>query len=113
MGRWGGDEFAAVLYDTARDRAAATAERIQSAFQKAAAEIDERTVDATVSTGMVFSDKGALDLAALMVQADQALYRAKARGRNRIVIASPDTVWANDDDSGTAPAVAFNAKVAG
>ena len=113
VGRWGGDEFAAVLYDTARDRAAATAERIQASFQKAAAEIDGRAVDATVSTGMVFSAAGPLDLAALLVQADQALYRAKARGRNRIMIASPDTVWANDEDTGPAPVATFNPKIAG
>ena len=35
VGRWGGDEFAAVIYDTAREDAKAAAERMQSAFQKA------------------------------------------------------------------------------
>ena len=60
VGRWGGDEFVAVLYDTAREHAATLAERIQLAFEKAAADIDGRPVEATVSTGMVFSAERAV-----------------------------------------------------
>jgi len=42
VGRWGGDEFVAVLYNTTREIAATVAERIQVAFEKAAADIDGR-----------------------------------------------------------------------
>ena len=90
LGRWGGDEFIAVLYDTARDRAAILAERIQTAFAKAAADIDGRPAQATVSTGMVFSAQGSFELPALLVQADRALYRAKSDGRNRLAVATAD-----------------------
>jgi diguanylate cyclase (GGDEF)-like protein len=86
VGRWGGDEFIAVLYDTARDRAATLAERIQADFAKAAAEIDGRPANTTVSTGMVFSAQGSFELPALLLQADQALYRAKTDGRNRLAV---------------------------
>jgi diguanylate cyclase (GGDEF)-like protein len=88
VGRWGGDEFVAVLYDTSHERAATLAERIQVAFEKAAMEIDGRPARATVSTGMVYSPNGAFELPALLVQADQALYRAKTEGRNRLAIAA-------------------------
>jgi len=91
VGRWGGDEFVAVLYDTAGERAAALAEQIQRAFEKAAADIDGRPVKATVSTGMVFSALGPFELPALLLQADQALYCAKRDGRNRLVVAPPET----------------------
>jgi diguanylate cyclase (GGDEF)-like protein len=91
VGRWGGDEFVAVLYDTPRERAMTVAERIQLAFEKAGADIDGRIIGATVSTGMAFSVQGPFELPALLLQADQALYRAKEAGRNRLSVATPDT----------------------
>jgi diguanylate cyclase (GGDEF)-like protein len=90
VGRWGGDEFVAVLYNTTREIAATVAERIQLAFEKAGADIEGRAVSATVSTGMAFSTHGPFELPALLLQADQALYRAKKDGRNRIAIFTPE-----------------------
>jgi diguanylate cyclase (GGDEF)-like protein len=81
-----------MLYDVTRDHAATLAERIQLAFEKAAAEIDGRPTHATVSTGMVFSAGAPFELAPLMAQADQALYRAKTEGRNRLAVASGNVV---------------------
>jgi diguanylate cyclase (GGDEF)-like protein len=88
VGRWGGDEFVAVLYDVSREHSATLAERIQLAFEKAAAEIDGRPTHGTVSTGMVFNPDAPFELTALLAQADQALYRAKTEGRNRLAIAA-------------------------
>src|SRR3954466_2990893 len=89
VGRWGGDEFVAVLPNTTREIAATVAERIQVALEDAAADIDGRLVGATVSTGPAFSSNGAFELPAMLLQADQALYRAKSEGRNRLAIATP------------------------
>jgi diguanylate cyclase (GGDEF)-like protein len=100
VGRWGGDEFVAVLYDTPRDRAMTVAERIQLAFEKAGADIDGRIVGATVSTGMAFSAQGPFELPALLLHADQALYRAKEAGRNRLSVATSDTAE-NDETAPT------------
>lgn len=99
VGRWGGDEFVAVLYDTVRERAATLAERIQLAFEKAAAEIDGRPAHATVSTGMVFSPNGRFELPAMLLQADQALYRAKTEGRNRLAIAVTEPAAKDADEA--------------
>jgi diguanylate cyclase (GGDEF)-like protein len=93
IGRWGGDEFVAVLYDTERDEAQTAAQRMQAAFQKLAADIDGYKVNATLSIGMVLSSEGPLDLSALLGQADEALYLAKELGRNRIEVALPETIW--------------------
>lgn len=90
IGRIGGEEFAAVLYDTSSDKAVAVAERIREAFAKAAQEVDGRPVCATVSIGIVHSEAPVLDVAELLAQADQALYFAKANGRNRVEVASLD-----------------------
>jgi diguanylate cyclase (GGDEF)-like protein len=92
VGRWGGDEFVAALYNTSRDHAATVAERIQLAFEKAGTEIDGRPVRATVSTGLAYSVQGPFELPALLLQADQALYRAKSEGRNRLAVATPEII---------------------
>lgn len=88
IGRLGGEEFSIVLYDAGREKGLAIAERIRLSFENAAADINGRPVGGTVSMGMVVSDDGLLDLPALLAQADEALYCAKERGRNRIEFAS-------------------------
>jgi diguanylate cyclase (GGDEF)-like protein len=98
VGRWGGDEFVAMLPNTTREIAATVAERIQVALAHAAADIDGRLVGATVSTGIAFSSHGAFELPVMLLKADQALYRAKADGRNRLAIAMPEAVRAEDDE---------------
>jgi diguanylate cyclase (GGDEF)-like protein len=90
VGRLGGEEFAAVFYDVGQERAVVRAELIRTAFAEAASEVDGYPVDATLSIGMVFTQNGPLDVPELLLQADQALYDAKERGRNRVVVASLD-----------------------
>jgi diguanylate cyclase (GGDEF)-like protein len=93
IGRMGGEEFAAVLCDTSEEKALAVAQRIRENFAKAAQEVDNRPVGATVSIGLVHCDGPILNIAELLVQADQALYFAKERGRNRIEVASLDILF--------------------
>jgi len=92
FGRLGGEEFAALLRDTTRERALAIAEQIRSCFADATREVDGRPVAATVSIGIVISHDAVLDLSALLAQADHALYRAKDAGRNRVEIASIELI---------------------
>src|SRR5712691_137991 len=63
IGRLGGEEFAAVLYDVSREKAVALAERVRSAFAEAATEVDGRPVSATVSIGMVVNEDQPLEAA--------------------------------------------------
>ena len=92
FGRLGGEEFAAMLFDTGRDRALAVAEEIRAAFAEGTREVEGCSVVATVSIGIVISHDAVLDLSALLAQADHALYRAKDNGRNRIEVASINSV---------------------
>ncbi|MDR3423050.1 MAG: GGDEF domain-containing protein [Xanthobacteraceae bacterium] len=92
FGRVGGEEFAGLLRDTTRERALAVAEQIRAGFAEATREVDGRSVDATVSIGIVISHDAVLDLSALLAQADHALYRAKDSGRNRVEIASIELI---------------------
>ncbi|GEM_PF-22982 len=109
VGRLGGEEFAAVFYDADRERALVMAERIRSAFAAAATEVDGRPVAATVSIGMVINEDPTFDVAALLAQADQALYHAKSRGRNRVEIASLDLVRPHKEDANAAASTAVAA----
>jgi diguanylate cyclase (GGDEF)-like protein len=92
IGRLGGEEFAIVLHDVNRERALAVAERIRSTFAEVASVIDNCAVHSTVSVGVVIEHAAASDITALLSQADQALYYAKSRGRNRVELASLDVV---------------------
>jgi diguanylate cyclase (GGDEF)-like protein len=92
FGRLGGEEFAALLVDTSRERALAVAEQIRSSFVEVTGVVEGKPVVATVSIGVVISYDAVLDLSAMLAQADHALYRAKDNGRNRIEIASIELI---------------------
>jgi diguanylate cyclase (GGDEF)-like protein len=88
FGRLGGEEFAILLYDAGREKGHAAAERIRLAYEEAAADVEGHPVGGTVSIGLAISEPGFIDLPALLGRADEALYSAKERGRNRVEIAS-------------------------
>ena len=113
LGRLGGEEFAAVLSDTSRDKAVMVAERIRASFAQAAIEIDNRPLGATVSIGLVYCEDAALDVPGLLVQADQALYCAKENGRNRVEVASLEMMLRRKDaDAAAASPVAAKSAAA-
>jgi diguanylate cyclase (GGDEF)-like protein len=84
IGRLGGEEFAAVLYDTGYDLAFHMADAIRTTFNDSTADVEGHPVCGTLSIGLVMAETGAAELDQLLAQADQALYRAKERGRNRV-----------------------------
>ena len=97
LGRLGGEEFSAVLIDAGPETAMARAERIRAAFADHAGKVDGQPVNATVSIGVAFCENGPLDVTALLAQADQALYYAKERGRNRVEAASLELVLKREE----------------
>jgi diguanylate cyclase (GGDEF)-like protein len=78
FGRFGGEEFLVVLPDTGRAGALFVAERIRAAVESAAL-----PVRVTVTIGI--AEHAGDDVAAVLARADQALYRGKAGGRNRVI----------------------------
>jgi diguanylate cyclase (GGDEF)-like protein len=88
IGRLGGEEFAMVIYDAGHDKGLAIAERIRMSFETAAADVNGRAIGGTVSMGMALAETSLFDIPALLAQADEALYCAKERGRNRVEVAS-------------------------
>lgn len=84
--RFGGEEFVVVMPDTDVGFASSIAERLREQVADAPFKIpDGSYIDVTVSIG-VASTLGSQDtVEALLERADQALYRAKREGRNRVV----------------------------
>lgn len=81
-GRWGGEEFLVVCPETPLSMAASLAERYRSEVERRDFEEAGRL---TVSFGVAASQPGD-EMASLVARADQALYRAKQSGRNRVEI---------------------------
>ncbi len=92
LGRLGGEEFAIALFGTDCNRAMEIAETVRASFAETAAEVDGHPVAATCSIGVAVTDGAPLDVSELLGQADQALYSAKERGRNRCELATKEFV---------------------
>jgi diguanylate cyclase (GGDEF)-like protein len=90
IGRLGGEEFAAVLPGTSLLSAAVAAERVRSAFELTAAEIDGLPIGGSVSIGAAATEDPDASIDNLLALADKALYAAKATGRNRIVLSGSE-----------------------
>ncbi len=90
VARLGGEEIVVVLPDTGRDAACRVAERIRERVESEPFAIcgNTRQIKVTVSVGVANRRAGDVSSADIMKRADDALYRAKAEGRNRVMVAS-------------------------
>lgn len=91
LARLGGEEFVVLLPGLAPERATFTAERLRRAVQDLHVVQSDARLQITVSIGLDGCAAGvpAPSLDELLARADQALYRAKAHGRNRVEQAEP------------------------
>ncbi len=88
-GRFGGEEFLAILCNTDAEGAVIFAERWRQNVEAMPLEIEGgQTLDLTISVGVAACDSHAVSGDTLISAADDALYRAKEAGRNRVVVAS-------------------------
>lgn len=86
IGRIGGEEFAVFLTPTDRIEALHRAEQLRHRVAQCRVKLDDgSTFSMTISIGVTLSNSRKRTLPQLMLAADQALYEAKSRGRNRIV----------------------------
>jgi diguanylate cyclase (GGDEF)-like protein len=89
VGRLGGEEFAVLLPETSLSRAKLVAERIRKRVMAIRLNAQRVQFGLTVSIGVAEAGVGMSGTDALMNAADNALYRAKADGRNQCVCWSP------------------------
>ena len=96
VGRWGGEEFIVVMPGTDRALSRQRGQMLLDEFQQTSWPLGLKVTvslgSSTVQAGDTFSS--------LLTRADQALYQAKAQGRNRIILDSDDTT---QDSAGTLP----------
>jgi diguanylate cyclase (GGDEF)-like protein len=86
FGRFGGDEFVILLPETDSDMATDIAERIRTTVSASPIETDAGPVSATISIGITQATPQTADLGLLLNKADQALYKSKRSGRNKITV---------------------------
>ena len=86
LARWGGEEFVLMLTDTSAEHARELLERIRQAVQALEIAHSAGSLQLTVSIGLAQHLPGDT-VEHTLERADQALYRAKALGRNRVVVA--------------------------
>ena len=85
VGRWGGEEFLVILPETDPAGARVVGERLRKSIESLAA-FKDGPDKITCSVGLAVFE-GDANTAAFVDRADQALYRAKRGGRNRIEVA--------------------------
>lgn len=86
LGRYGGEEFMAILPDTGADAATTFAERVRARVERHPFAVGPtEALNMTLSAGVAtYPDAGVSDPRALIRGADQGLYAAKRQGRNRV-----------------------------
>jgi diguanylate cyclase (GGDEF)-like protein len=86
VARYGGEEFVAILPETSTEGATTFAERLRERIAAQTFDIgSQRVLRLTVSIGIAtFPSPGVASTDDLINRADEALYRAKAAGRNQV-----------------------------
>lgn len=86
--RYGGEEFCILLPSTTEEEAWVLAERLRQRYAEMKMEFNGAYLDSTISIGVADSSQIGQELASLIAAADQAMYRAKQAGRNRVIMHS-------------------------
>jgi diguanylate cyclase (GGDEF)-like protein len=93
LARYGGEEFAVLLTRTSSEAGAIVAERLRLCVQAVVVESPRCALDLSCSIGCATAEPAVgHDWPSLIAAADAAMYAAKARGRNRVVVAGSDVV---------------------
>jgi len=84
IGRLGGEEFAVVLPETSTEEALAVAERIRVSVDNLLLPYGNRYIKLSISIGVASLSEEISNFSTLLKIADNALYSAKAEGRNKV-----------------------------
>lgn len=87
VARYGGEEFILLFPETDLEKACIACERIREAVEKIVVTIDSAEIKFTISVGVATHSHEFKNKEDLISKADEALYKAKHQGRNRVVTA--------------------------
>lgn len=90
LGRFGGEEFVAVLPETNETNAATIAERMRAAVTSRPHRYEDQAINVTVSLGVAATEPDQYDSGLLIRKADRALLQAKSAGLNLIRVCCQD-----------------------
>ena len=90
VARYGGEELVVILPETNKVNTIIKAERIRKKIQEMALDFDGNKIQVSVSGGIATFPQDALEANRLIQCADQALYRAKSEGKNKVCLYSID-----------------------
>jgi diguanylate cyclase (GGDEF)-like protein/PAS domain S-box-containing protein len=86
FGRYGGEEFIALLPNTSIETARSVAERLRNRIASTPMPTDQGLIHISASFGVAEMDESCLDIDTLLKYADRAAYVAKFDGKNRVSI---------------------------
>lgn len=86
FGRFGGDEFAILFIDTDAADVQRIAERLRRGIEKIFLKVNGQRLPLTASFGIMMMKDGGISLTELFIHADEAMYQAKHRGGNCVVL---------------------------
>jgi len=88
--RYGGEEFAVICRGSDASQAQVVGERLRKAVEGHSFVYEKTHIPVTISVGIaVLPDPGVKDASDIVALADQALYKSKHAGRNRVTLHSP------------------------
>lgn len=93
VARYGGEEFCVLLPRTLYEGAEQAAERLREAVTRVSIPWEDELITVSISIGLACASQPGEPLQSLLRRTDEALYRAKDEGRNRVVVAEP---WVAD-----------------
>lgn len=96
VGRVGGEEFAIILPGANPDEARVFAERLRDKAEKTPLRLDGQVIAVTVSIGIAALKASDANPDMALIRADEALYRAKENGRNRVEVAAETNIRSRD-----------------
>jgi len=84
LARYGGEEFVIVMPESTLEQSSMLAEKVRKLIEETKFTFEEHTIPVTVSVGVANHYSKLQDVDAFIKAADEALYRAKETGRNRV-----------------------------
>lgn len=89
VGRTGGEEFAVVLQGVDQDQALGLAEALRHSVASRPVRVESLQLSLTVSIGVAVTRARGAEFSHVLKRADDALYAAKKKGRNRVEFGAP------------------------